>query len=81
MVSVLIVTVVFGVSKYVCDYTPVLNMSLDESEMQNPMDNEDTNNFLGYVPMLNRKVLCFSTLIVCVYLRMKVHIGIAYPPA
>ncbi|XP_026315042.1 trypsin epsilon-like isoform X2 [Hyposmocoma kahamanoa] len=31
-------------------------MSLDESEMQNPMDNENTNNFLGYVPMLNRKI-------------------------
>lgn len=32
-------------------------MSLDESEMQNPMETEDTNlNLLGYVPMLNRKV-------------------------
>lgn len=59
MFSVLIVTVAFSVSECVCDYTPILNMSLDESELQNPMDSEDTNNLLGYVPMLNRKVFYF----------------------
>lgn len=60
-INIFIVTVVFSVSKCVCVYTPIVNMSLDESAMQNPLDNEETNNLLGYVPMLNRKVFELPT--------------------